>query len=785
MTVHVNTGKIKGTAGLRFFSSKDSGEAVTVSRQTKQKYELTEALATHFVKVILDAHFNNTLTEDFVEQLKKQSSNKTIGKKKQINLSLCNKCDYVAKNEHGLNIHKGKQHTDANEHIFQEPKNLEQKLSQSDDQEEFPSTFSNFICHTCGLRCKDERFFKYHSSLRHDKFHPGEPTKIYECENCPKELTNDIELEAHMKHHKIWRENIIKTPSPKYECDHCDYKSIMKKLIDAHMINKHGEIENMKPTASTKILKTKEPVPTISSQYPKSPLENKKHLKECFSEDDMSNYCDICNKLVLNERELRIHKTTKHITDKDANIGVKRDESFMTKTNSLSPIRKRRNIESVEFTNNFCENIQTNSKQEVTQTGELNKSNTDSNNIYEPKPGYQDLEKSDKKDSQNMEINNTNKESNTTEEPKSGSQNLTKSDKGECYTKDPSVKDLPEVIKKIVKEGSKEVNITGNGSCLIGTTAVHIAGDEDSTNEVANDLSMHMSMYRSTYLDKISADFPLTVKIGTRGATRTFEKGEEGSYFDWLIESTESVYMWRGCVDILGLCNLYKMDIDVIVYMEGTMPEVKHFSPDTSFPWLDSDTMKPDNPNIRKYPKMTVLNYKDVHFNLVVDKDSMVAKSRTFGFQREKAGCLASQDESLSPMEIKIKSLENALADSKAENKVLIDKLSEKLIKHTSNKTEQIESKCSECDILFENNMVRQSHMDAIHYTFSFNCPQCGKGFSKKKNLYDHQFQLKKHMDLAHQIPLKEDKFKCISCAQIFVTKPSLIRHRLDAHGKS
>ena len=105
------------------------------------------------------------------------------------------------------------------------PKNMEQKLSQSDDQEEFPSTFGNFTCQTCGLRCKEDFFcffcfLLYHFFIRHDKFHHGEPTKIYECENCPKELTNYIESEAQVKRHKIWRENIIKTPLPKYECDH-------------------------------------------------------------------------------------------------------------------------------------------------------------------------------------------------------------------------------------------------------------------------------------------------------------------------------------------------------------------------------------------------------------------------------------------------------------------------------------------------------------------------------------------------------------------------------------
>ena len=106
-------------------------------------------------------------------------------------------------------------------------------------------------------------------------------------------------------------------------------------------------------------------------------------------------------------------------------------------------------------------------------------------------------------------------------------------------------------------------------------------------------------------------------------------------FFDWLAESKEAIYMWRGCVDIIGLCNICQMDIDCIVYMEGTAPEVRHFSPDPEFPWKDDDTMKPKTLNRRDHPKMTVLNYKDFHFNLVVEKDSMVAQSGTLSFQRK------------------------------------------------------------------------------------------------------------------------------------------------------
>ena len=58
--------------------------------------------------------------------------------------------------------------------------------------------------------------------------------------------------------------------------------------------------------------------------------------------------CDKCEEIFRNERELRFHKTVKHITDKDAIIGTKRDESFMTKSESQSPRNKKRNIEPTE-----------------------------------------------------------------------------------------------------------------------------------------------------------------------------------------------------------------------------------------------------------------------------------------------------------------------------------------------------------------------------------------------------------------------------------------------------
>ena len=120
----------------------------------------------------------------------------------------------------------------------------------------------------------------------------------------------------------------------------------------------------------------------------------------------------------------------------------------------------------------------------------------------------------------------------------------------------------------------------------------------------------------------------------------------------------------------------------------------------------------------------------------------MEAKSGTFGFETEKAGNPTTQtsrpyenqdDKQKVQMEDEIKILEIGLAETKAENKVLLEKLSGPLSKHTPETFDMLESKCSECNKIFENNVMVQNHMDTTHYSFSFNCPQCEKDLIIKR----------------------------------------------------
>ena len=58
----------------------------------------------------------------------------------------------------------------------------------------------------------------------------------------------------------------------------------------------------------------------------------------------------------------------------------------------------------------------------------------------------------------------------------------------------PNIRSLPQQVQNIVSSGSKEAVVPGNGTCLIGTTAVHIEGDTENTTQLAMNLNTHIAM---------------------------------------------------------------------------------------------------------------------------------------------------------------------------------------------------------------------------------------------------------------------------------------------------
>ena len=87
----------------------------------------------------------------------------------------------------------------------------------------------------------------------------------------------------------------------------------------------------------------------------------------------------------------------------------------------------------------------------------------------------------------------------------------------------------------------------------------------------------------------------MTVTIGNNGETKTFDKGQEKDFFDWLVDAKKGIFMWRNCIDVVTLCNLTKTDIDIIVLDENKSKVEKFsFKSDDKFKWKTDDKFKPN-----------------------------------------------------------------------------------------------------------------------------------------------------------------------------------------------
>ena len=194
----------------------------------------------------------------------------------------------------------------------------------------------------------------------------------------------------------------------------------------------------------------------------------------------------------------------------------------------------------------------------------------------------------------------------------------------------PDVKELPRNVK-ILHPECVEFIVARNGACCLNCLAAFIYLDPKEGPTLGRDLNTHIATYRRTYLKRLI--FPQSVTIGN-GKVLSFEEGEEDNFFDTLVESKECSFMWRGCVDVVAMCNLTRLNVDIDIFdlATGKVVERQSYKPDEDFPWLEEDANKPSklfsNQNISN---MKLINYKDSHFNLIAEKDHLlISKSNIF-----------------------------------------------------------------------------------------------------------------------------------------------------------
>ena len=86
-------------------------------------------------------------------------------------------------------------------------------------------------------------------------------------------------------------------------------------------------------------------------------------------------------------------------------------------------------------------------------------------------------------------------------------------------------------------------------------------------------------------------------------------------------------FMWRDGFDIQALTDMTQLPIEVTVYNNETnlVENVQTFEPTPNFPWNENDAMRPTTQKFKRNT-MKLINYKNQHFNLIVDENDEIVK---------------------------------------------------------------------------------------------------------------------------------------------------------------
>ena len=86
-------------------------------------------------------------------------------------------------------------------------------------------------------------------------------------------------------------------------------------------------------------------------------------------------------------------------------------------------------------------------------------------------------------------------------------------------------------------------------------------------------------------------------------------------------------FMWRNGFDIQALTDMTNLPIEVTLFnaLTNSVENIQTFQPTPDFPWKENDAMKPTT---QKYKRdfMKLINYKNQHFNLIIDENDEIVK---------------------------------------------------------------------------------------------------------------------------------------------------------------
>ena len=563
-----------------------------------------------------------------------------------------------------------------------------------------------------------------------------------------------------------------------HKCKNCEYKSeASKNYIALQIIKKHVE------TCCPKKLKKKTKNCDLCDFAAKDGGEMRRHMRD--KHDVMTSSTSPPPKKTKVQ-----DKTSEHIIlidDDDDNDDEKVEDISL----GLEQMEIDDNEESSEDRSNFWDD-KINRKEERINDENLMKEGEKKE--IERKKKVEDQKRLTKvkkeKKQRNQKVKDLNKKAN---------KKVRQSEKSITKKEIPNIKAVPRNCLHLVNEGDMVYVVPGNGCCGPNCAAAFFFHDEIFGPKLRIQMNHFQAKHwnrRYKYITNCSEDNPFVRKL--KGGEVKFEDPEE--LIKYLENSEEAAFMWTDCEDLAVISDMYQITIKVITTksVSDENPRVNWIYPEKE---MASFAMLKDI----QLGEMVLLHEDEIHFNLIVSKDSDLANLGSLSHRFSVGPIIENKkDEDVKSIDNYVE-LQNQFRKLQQRNKAIEEQYiqCEKELRRKTEEAEKLKSEVKDLKLIVDlekatkeindgdgrsvegeeiismrkrndaserSNIIKQSK--AKKKEEEFNCNECDYQGMKPE-------ELNKHYRLRHTM---EGRIKCRNCGKDFELKSNLMIHRKLEH---
>ena len=686
----------------------------------------------------------------------------------------------------------------------------------------------------------------------------GSPKNPFQCSYCEKVFKSNPGLKSHVtrmhkKNQGIEEEHFIdkqRCMSKQVEIDEKELNLEAKKVVD-NILKEIIEISDDEESLDGITLEEENNTPKIyinncefcgyETQAKKRyrTIQLLKKHKEICSKHLKCTRCDFSS----NDRmDLRRHNRDQHEDMLNSTSPPLKRKKRMFEKTPIEPeplvVTKRSDSEEMEIDENTSEEIKDLSfKLEDMEIDTINKDEEISNMVdrkiiekakrIEGEERLSDLKlkaneiKKKKEEEVNIEktrkLNKMRKQKIKDEKKKRNKKDKNKSKNEVFVSKIPNIRQVPKNCIHLVKKNDLLYVVPGDGKCGPSSASAFLFGDEVFGGKLRSKMNKFMAKHwhkRYKNITQCSKDHPFVRKLG--GGEVKFE--DPVKLVKYLRSSIKAEGMWCDSEDLAVIADLYQVKIKVI-----TTAGEKDKNP--SINWIYPDESMNEFAELKNVDMdtMVLLHEKDTHFNLVVSKDSELARFGSLSYRAnigpmmnvgEEEGVSNVEKEELEVGEV-FSSESNAkeVVDLKKELKLLKDskiKVELELSKcegELKAKTEEVEKLKSEIKDINQiddlEKILKDSNEDVgseAEKVFKPSYKPSGKSKVKKGKVVELEYncdecfyqgttsgELLKHNEIKHkasETPRNNlgSSVKCRNCGEVFESKYNFMVHRKIKH---